>query len=239
MHTRWRVLGACLLLGLHSAAHAQFAVIDIGAIAQLIQQLKTMSDQLQTAKSQLTEAQRTLDSMRGGRGMERLLAGTERNYLPPTWQELERAVNQASAQYQRLSAQYRAIVQSNAILSPQVLASLSVRDREELEEARRKAAMLQAASQQALSASSDRFSSLQQLIDAIPRATDQKGVLDLQARIAAEQAMLANEQTKLYVLTQAAEGEERVRKQRLREEALRAIGSFRDLPPMGLLEVSP
>ena len=57
--------------------------------------------------------------------------------------------------------------------------------------------MLQVTSRQALQVSSERFASLQQLIDAIPTATDPKAILDLQARIAAEQAMLQNEQTKL------------------------------------------
>ena len=52
---------------------------------------------------------------------------------------------------------------------------------------------------------SDRFTSLQQLISAIGGATDQKASLDLNARIAAEQGMLQNEQTKLQVLYQVAQ----------------------------------
>jgi type IV secretion system protein VirB5 len=56
----------------------------------------------------------------------------------------------------------------------------------------------------------------------------------LQARIAAEQAMLVNEQTKLNVLYQATQAEELARKQRIREQALADIGSLRRLPPMGL-----
>ena len=49
---------------------------------------------------------------------------------------------------------------------------------------------------------------MQCLIDAIPAATDQKGILDLQARIGAEQGMLQNEQTKLLVLSQALRAED-------------------------------
>ncbi len=40
-----RVRAAC--------AHAQWAVVDVGAIAQLIQQVTTMEQQLSTAKDQL------------------------------------------------------------------------------------------------------------------------------------------------------------------------------------------
>ena len=94
--------------------------------------------------------------------------------------------------------------------------------------------MLQALTREALSATSRRFESIQQLIDAIPRASDQKGILDLQARIQAEQGMLQNEATKLGVLYQAAQAEEWARKQRVREQAIASIGSLRDLPPLGL-----
>lgn len=228
----WACAGAALSWG--SFAHAQFAVVDVGAIVQLVQQVQTMREQLETARDQLTRAQESLDAMRGNRGMEQLLSGTVRNYLPPSWAELDAAMNQASARYQALSSQFQALVQANAVLSPQALAMLSVRDRRELEAARRSAALTQVTARQALAASGDRFVSLQQLIDAIPRATDQKAILDLQARIAVEQAMLANEQAKVSILTQTEDAEERAQRQRVREQAIEALGSFRNLPPVGL-----
>lgn len=227
------LMGVSLMLSA-PLAHAQFAVIDVAAVARMVQQIKTMADQLETARNQLTQAQRTLDAMRGGRGMERLLGGTVRNYLPPSWAALEAAVDAASGQYQQLSSQFQQLVQASAVLSPELLAELSPQDRRELESARRSAAMLQVTTRAALTASSERFNSLQQLVDAIPSATDQKAILDLQARIAVEQGMLANEQTKLYVLTQAAQADEQARRQKLKEEALNAIGSLRTLPPIGL-----
>lgn len=85
---RWLYLFSLLFLGLAPAAHAQWAVVDVGAIGQLIQQVQVLRDQLTTARDQLTQARQTLDSMRGGRGMEQLLAGTARNYLPADWQEM-------------------------------------------------------------------------------------------------------------------------------------------------------
>ena len=93
---------------------------------------------------------------------------------------------------------------------------------------------MQATSQQALQSSSQRFASLQQLINAIPSATDQKGALDLQARIAAEQAMLQNEQTKVQTLNQALQADERARQQRAQELSISNLGSLRTLPPIGL-----
>ena len=100
--------------------------------------------------------------------------------------------------------------------------------------ARQSPAFLQATARAALANSSDRFTSLQQLINAIGSAGDQKAALDLTARITAEQGMLQNEQIKLGVLYQVAQGQESARQQRLREQAIADIGSFRHLPPMGL-----
>ena len=174
--------------------------------------------------------------MTGGRGMEQLLAGTVRNYLPPDWQALEQALNGMAGDYSALAGQLAALVDANAVLTPEQLAHISDQEREQLEAARRSAALLQATSRQALEATSERFEALQELINAIPGAEDQKAVLDLQARIGAEQAMLQNEQTKLMVLYQAAQAEEVARRQRASELAIANIGSLRRLPAIGLNE---
>jgi type IV secretion system protein VirB5 len=217
-----------MAMGVAPAAGAM-AVVDVRAIAQLRQQLSSMAQQLSTARSHLSQAQQAYQSMTGGRGMEQLLSGTVRNYLPPDWAQLDAAIRQGVGSYQSLAAEVQAAIQGNAVLSAQRLALLSP-----AEAARRSAAMLQVMARQSLSATSDRFTAIQQLIDAIPRARDPKAIMDLQARISAEQGMLANEQTKLQVLHQAAQAEEWARVQRAREQAIADIGSLRSLPVMGL-----
>jgi type IV secretion system protein VirB5 len=226
----------CLVAGLSiaPAAYAQWAVVDVGAIAQLVQQVNTMRQQLKTTRNQLQQARETLDSMRGGRGMDRLLEGTARNYLPADWEQLAGVLSQASTGYGTLAAELQRIINSNAVLSAQQIAMLSPAERSQLEAARRSAAMLQALTREALSTTSRRFQSIQQLVSAISQANDQKAILDLQARIQAEQGMLQNEATKLGVLYQTAQAEEWARKQRVREQAIDSIGSLRDLPPLGL-----
>lgn len=234
LKSRWLFVCILMFLGITPAAHAQWAVVDVGAIAQLVQQVNTMRQQLETTRDQLQQTRETLDSMRGGRGMEQLLAGTARNYLPSDWQQLAAVLEQASTGYGTLAADLQRLVNSNAILTPQQIAVLSPAERSQLEAARRSAALLQALTREALSATSRRFGSIQQLIDAIRHANDQKAILDLQARIQAEQGMLQNEATKLGVLYQTAQAEEWARKQRVREQAIASIGSLRDLPPLGL-----
>lgn len=237
MNTRKKVglLAAVLLLSFGApAVRAQWAVIDVGAIAQLVEQIATMYQQLETARSTLRQAEQQYRATTGGRGMERLLSGTDRNYLPANWAQLEAAVQRADGTYRVLGARLQAILNDNALLSEERIAALTPLERDQLQAARRTAAMFQATSRKALETTSGRFQALQQLVDAIPAAQDQKAILDLQARISAEQAMLANEQTKLNVLQQIAQAEEMARKQRLREQALADIGSLRRLPPMGL-----
>lgn len=228
------VLLSVALLGVMPRAHAQWAVVDVGAIAQLVEQLATLQEQLDTMRNQLNQARQQYQSITGRRGMEQLLSGTVRNYLPPDWQALEAAINGAQANYSALSAQLQAMIDANAILTPQRVARLSNHERQQLEAARRSAAILQVTSRRAMEVSSQRFDSLQQLINAIPTATDQKAALELQARITAEQAMLQNEQTKLMVLYHAAQAEELARRQRSRELAIENIGSLRRSAPIGL-----
>jgi type IV secretion system protein VirB5 len=234
LKARWFLTWLVVGLGISPLANAQWAVVDVGAIAQLIQQVATMRDQLETTRDQLRQARETLDSMRGGRGMEHLLSGASRNYLPSDWQQLEAVLNQTSSGFGALATDLQRLMNSNAVLTPQQIATLSQSDRQHLEAARRSAAMLQVLTREALSVTSRRFDSIQQLIDAISRAGDQKAILDLQARIQAEQGMLQNEATKLGVLYQAAQAEEWARRQRVREQAIASIGSLRDLPPLGL-----
>lgn len=225
---------AAICLGMTSTAYAQWAVVDIGAIAQLVQQVNTMRQQLETTREQLQQARDTLDSMRGGRGMERLLEGAARNYLPTDWQELAAVLDQTNSGYGALATELQRLINVNAVLSHQQVAALSPAERSQLEAARRSAALLQVLTREALSTTSRRFQSIQQLINAISQASDQKAILDLQARIQAEQGMLQNEATKLGVLYQTAQAEEWARKQRVREQAISSIGSLRDLPPLGL-----
>src|SRR5262245_23854497 len=103
---KWMLAKALCIasLGFSVAANAQWAVIDVGAIAQLVQQVATMQQQLETAKSHLTEAQNEFASITGTRGMESLLSGTARNYLPADWAALTATVSQANSTYALLSA---------------------------------------------------------------------------------------------------------------------------------------
>lgn len=207
-------------------ARAQFAVIDVAAVTQLLTEVQNLEQALAVARENLSEAQTQLRSMTGDRGMEHLLAGTNRNYLPADWGQLTAALNATSSAYTALSAGIRQALAEDAVLTPQQLATLSPDGQQQLAADRGTAALLQAVSRQALANASSRFADLQQLIDAIGAAGDQKGILDLDARIGAEQAMLENEQTKLAMMVAAAEAQRWADEEQDRERAVDGQGQF-------------
>lgn len=238
-----RHLPALLLAAMTSLASpgvkAGIPVIDVTAVANLMQQIaywqqqiasmQKQYDQLKASKEQLTQ---TYSALTGSRGMEQMLPipTAARNYLPPSYGELMNTLNGSSTSYAGLASHVQSIMQANSVLSATQVNALSPELRRVVEQGRRSAALLSGMSQSAYQHTSQRFSTLQQLITHIAAAQDPKAIQDLQARIQAEQSMLTNEQTKLQSLYQAAQSEELMRKQRIREQSALDIGSTRSLP---------
>jgi type IV secretion system protein VirB5 len=217
MKTQVILAGLMGSMAIMHPARAQWAVVDAPAIVQLIQQVQNAEQQLATARNQLVQAQQALQTMTGARGMEQLLSGTVRNYLPSNWTQVSAAATSPDTQ---------SIVASNAVLSPQQLAAMPPAAQQMVQASRQWTGLQQAMSRQALANASNRFASLQTLISAIPSAADQKGILDLQARISAELGMLQNEQTKLVVLNQATQAQAAALEQQAREQAISGHGRF-------------
>jgi type IV secretion system protein VirB5 len=226
----------CVLLvsALGSPCLAQIPVTDIGAITQLITQVTNMENQLMTARNQLIQAESTLKSMTGSRGMEQLLGGQNRNYLPTDWTSLAGLAGSTSSAYGGLAASLQSIVSGNAVLSASQVSQLGPNEQTALTEARSSMATSGAVSRSALANTSSRFADLQQLISAIGTTTDQKAILELQARISAELTMISNDQSKLQALFKTVDSDEELRKQRVRERAIADVGSLGALAPLGL-----
>lgn len=218
---------ACLIISMSvvSTARAQLAVFDAPAVAQLVQEVQTVRQQLQTAQAQLLQAKQALQSMSGDRGMELLLGGTTRNYLPTSGTQLAEAA-QASGPFAGLASGVRTAITAVSVLSPAQLSNLSASDQQQLVAARQAAALRTALAQEALVNASGRFAAIQSLIATIGAAGDQKAILDLQTRITAELGMLQNEQTKLQILAQANQAQDSALAQRERELVIAGQGHF-------------
>jgi type IV secretion system protein VirB5 len=221
----WSPVALGILFGLIPAAYAQFAVVDVASLSQLVSEVRVLEQQLATARGQLTQAETEYKSITGARGMGKLLPGTMRNYLPPDWKTLQDTL-QGSTGYPQLAADLQNAAKSLSVLSAQQLAALSPAGTAQLLASRQTAALLQSLSHQSLANASSRFAALQQMIETIAQATDQKSILELQARIAGEQNMLQNEHTKLQVLYQGVEGQYLGDAQRMRELAIIGHGQF-------------
>ena len=206
-------------------ARAQWAVIDVASIAQLVQEVQELDQALVTAQRELQQAQQSFQAITGARGMQTLLSGTVRNYLPTSASQLAAAGSSGSA-FATLDAAVQDAIRVNAVLTPQQLAVLPPAVQSGVNQLRQTVALLQGVTGAALSTTSARFSSLQQLIDAIGSATDQKAILELQARIGAEQGMLQNDHTKLQAVYQLLQAQEWADRQQEREQVIAGQGQF-------------
>ena len=221
----WFPVALTLMFNVAPAARAQFAVIDVASLSQLISEVQVLEQQLATARGELTQAQTEYQSITGARGMGGLLAGTVRNYLPADWATVLGAL-QGSTHYPRFAADLQRSLNTVGVLSSQQLAALSPVASAQLQAWRQTVALLQSLSHESLANSSSRFAAIQQLIDAIAQAADQKAILELQARITGEEDMLQNEGTKLQVLHQAVQAQDWANAQRVRELVVAGHGQF-------------
>lgn len=207
-------------------ARAQVAVIDVAALTQLLSEVQSLEQQVATAQSQLTQAQAEFQSITGNRGMQLLLAGTVRNYLPQNWATVQGAAQGTLGTYPALTGDVAHATAALAVLSAPQLAAMSPAAAQTLASERQSAALLQSLTHEALANSSARFAALQQLINTIGAAPDQKAVLELQARIGAEQTMLQNEHNKLQDLYQAVLADQAANTERVHELTVAGHGQF-------------
>ena len=230
MTPRTSFVATLLLVGagaLSSTAHAQFAVIDVAAVNQLVQQMSAWQQQLMSMRLQLLQMEQTRIALTGWRGMEKLLPLTpaDRNYLPFDAAGLLATVA-GTGPYSALSGRINQYVSGNAVLTAQDLAQLPPNDVARLSALRQTIAMRQALMSEAYAHSSERFTALGVLIDKIAAAPDAKAVADLQARIAAEQTMLQNENAKIATLDHDADAERDARELATREAVVKGHGRF-------------
>ena len=224
------VLAGVIGAGASAPAEASYPVIDVAAIQQLIAQVNYWKQQIGAMSNQLTQLRQTHAALTGSRGMQSLLpqSAASRNYLPEQWSEMVAALDGQSRRYGELARTSQALGSSWAVLDEAALARLGGPERASVLEARRQAAGQAAAARVAYAQASERFASLAELVSAIGRATDAKAIADLQGRIAAEQAMLENEQVKLTLMAEAGAADRALAAQQRRELAIAGHGVFAD-----------
>jgi type IV secretion system protein VirB5 len=213
------------------AAQAQIPVTDVASITQramesaqqltqLLNQLEQMKAQLQTMRSQLDQAKDTYSSMTGSRGMGQLLGNENYERIPTNWQQTMDMTN-GTGQDGNISSLANKILKTMGGIDPSVFSSVDQAYGQLAGDQAKQAASYQAVQGTEYDDVAKRFGDLKQLIGKIDQAPDQKAILDLNARIGAQQVMLQNEQLKMLALAQlrqAQQDAERIRTNKLRAE---------------------
>ncbi|MDB5457644.1 MAG: hypothetical protein JWP92_3229 [Caulobacter sp.] len=199
-----------------AAQAAALVVYDPASYAKLIEQAKTALDQLQALKAQAQQDQRLFDSLNQASGVGQIAPALStpalRQILPDTSALTAAAKGDLSA-LGAIGTRAAAIRHDNRLYTgPPGDAAGS-----ELETTGTRAARDLALGEAVVTAGTQRLVGLQSLQQAIDTAPSARAVLDLQARAALEQAMIANDQMRLQALAMAQAAEERLQIQRERE----------------------
>ena len=178
-------------------------VIDVASLTQQITQVGHMVSQIQEMQRQLQTAESQLNSISGSRGLA--------SFINTTY---DTAVD----------------ISESDILTQNGLQTSAEKDMNPAfsniyDEGNSNAAQRLGRSQKTLTQAQDRYNRLMPLIQKINSSPDQKDILDLQARIQAEQVMLQNELIKLEAMKAEAAAKEAIHQQKLVQMAVDSSGS--------------
>ncbi len=217
-------------------------VIDMPALAYWAQQMGSWANQLNQMKQQLTQQTNTYTAMTGNRGLGNVLplANSVRNYLPQGASELLGVVNNSSNSYSGMASQIQALVAHNAILSNGKLSAMNLLPSQQklITDGRTNTAAIQSIASQGMANASARFNYLQSLMSQINTTTDPKTIAELQARIAAEQTMMSNEQIKLEQTINLMQSQSAMMDQQKRELSIQQTGSVSTLQQPDLSHIT-
>lgn len=218
MTHRFLPLALVLTLSAPLPASAQMMVHDATSYASLIREAKTALDQLTELKNQVGEAKRLYDGFNTASGAGGLAAALGAPQLRAFVPDIDKYVAAAKGDLAGLGALGR---KATDIRQAQRLFTAKADDLlgQEVERSGDRAARDLALGQEAAGVGAGRLEGLQQLASALDTAPNARAVLDLQARLAAEQAMIANDQMRLQGLAMAQDAEARLQAQRDRERA--------------------
>lgn len=218
MTCRFLPLALVLALGAPASASAQMIVHDPISYASLIREAQTALDQLNELKAQVGEARRLYDGFNTASGAGGLAATLGSPQLRAFVPDIDKYVSAAKGDLTALGALGR---KAADIREGQRLFKAPAEDvlGQEVERIGDRAARDLALGREAADVGAGRLDGLQQLASALDAAPNARAVMDLQARLAAEQAMIANDQMRLQGLAMAQDAETRLQVQRDRERA--------------------
>jgi len=229
--TRHPIAIAALLTLAATASHAQgIPVIDVANLVQTVQQVVNDLTKINNQIQQITQLQAQITSMNGMRMLGTVANNPMlRNYVPANAYTVVNAIT--SSGYGGLNATAKGLRDAGMVYNCLDLGGAA---RTACQAALAQPYQNKGLLQDAMTAASGRLAQISALMGQIDATTDQKAVQEIQARIGAENALLAHEASQVQMLQGMADSEERIARSRDRErqyEMLNRTGKIADFLP--------
>jgi type IV secretion system protein VirB5 len=211
---------AAVPIAFAATAQAQgFPVFDSSSFGQMILSVKALGQQL-------TQLRATYDAVSGTRNLGSLFYDPAlRRYLPADWPSVYDGA--AVGGYAGITGPLRTVRDRERLPGSVADAQASIAAR-----SRTSAEIDKAVGLRAFEGARERLAQIERLMAHIDRTRDPKGIQELQARIAVEQAAVQNETTKLQLVAMLQRAEERLVEQQKADLAQRILSaSNRGMPP--------
>ncbi|NMZ47703.1 P-type DNA transfer protein VirB5 [Pseudomonas oryzihabitans] len=184
-------------------------------VAEFASNATRWAQQVQQMTSQIDQMKQQYGALTGSRGLGRVFDDPQlREYLPQAWQAVYDAVKHGG--YSGLNGRAGSIYADNKVFDA-CENIVSDQQRYACRSQAVKPSQDKAFALEAYDQAEARVHQIDQLMGTINKTQDPKGIAELQGRIAAEQAMIQNEQAKLQMFQMVAEAEGKIQEQRQRE----------------------
>lgn len=203
------------------------AVYDQAALLKLIEQVRAAGQQLQTLERTYNQAVDAYNNVHGLTNVNRIAPAlntdASRRWLPDGARDIERLMTASGSTLGGLGRAAANIRSGRRVALPGLPNDASEVDRATrtaLEANGDYAARAAAVADSAYGATTSRTTGLEQLQQALGRATTAKQVQDLQARVAVEQAHISNDAMQLQAIRMRQDAEDRLAGQQAAEQAI-------------------
>jgi type IV secretion system protein VirB5 len=215
MQARFKLSAALLIAFGSDVVPAQgIPVIDAANLVQTIQQVVNDITEINNQIQQITQLQAHLNSINGVRNLGNVFnSALLRNYVPAEAYAVINAVG--SSGYSGLNGTAKALRDAGMVYNCMDLAGAA---RTSCQAALAQPYQHKGLLQDAMKAASGRLAQIDALMNQINATTDQKAVQEIQARIGAENALLAHELSQVQMLQAMADSDERIARSRDREQ---------------------
>jgi type IV secretion system protein VirB5 len=213
-HLKFRVLTALLVgIGAEQCQAQGIPVIDAANLVQTIIQAKNGITEITNQIQQIKQLQKQLDGAQGLRGLGKILNDPKlRNYVPAKAFDQLNAIDSEGAA--GLIATAKTLRNAGMVYN---CLDRKGDSRKTCQAALAQPYQYKGLLQDAMAAASGRLAQINGLMDEIDATADQKSIQEIQARISAENALLAHEVSQLQMLQGMADSDERIARSRERE----------------------